>query len=479
VRREYQVLIVERFTALLREAPAKSAAWQRIGILLAAIAVEVMLSAVIPPFQSPDEFDHIKRSAALLSGQVRVTTPRGGNSGLWVDDGLLSYMKVYERLPFRPGARVNVAMIQESELLLWAGSKSFSSAPGVGYYFPLAYLPQAMGLLAGETLGWTIASSYRLARLMVLVSSAAILFMAFTLFPTNFFTLSLLVLPTTLFQMSSASLDAVTTALAILCASLFMRGANRHATFPPWMAVTMGGAVGILTTCRLNMVALILMPLFIYFVRRERLYLLLSIGLVVLSGAWTVVALSTTHAVKNGMEQPVLSITLHYLSHPWQFTKVLWATFSTGTIDEMYMRQFIGTLGWLDTGLPVWFYVMEVATLISALLLSISGGTLKDDVLQRWMLVVASLAGIVLLLALLLVTWTQHPATIVMGIQGRYFLLPVLIFSYALHGNTKLLQTKRVYIAYPLLAISCLTTIYVMTNSLLQRYYVSPAIWLK
>ncbi|MEG0003422.1 MAG: hypothetical protein RR857_16790, partial [Comamonas sp.] len=34
----------------------------------------------------------------------------------------------------------------------------------------------------------------------------------------------------------------------------------------------------------------------------------------------------------------------------------------------------------------------------------------------------------------LLISWTPHPATIVHGIQGRYFIVPFLLLAYALHG---------------------------------------------
>jgi uncharacterized membrane protein len=180
--------------------------------------------------------------------------------------------------------------------------------------------------------------------------------------------------------------------------------------------------------------------------------------------------------VKGGVRLPVLANTWHYLSQPWQFVTILSATFSNAVVTQTYMQQFIGTLGWLEPRLPLWFYVMEIATLAIALLLSISRTTLEDEALARLMLVFASFAGLVLLFALLLVTYTPHPATIVMGVQGRYFLLPLLVLSYSLHGNTRLLRTARAYIAYPALTISGLIALYVMTDALLQKYYVSPAI---
>ncbi len=449
--------------------------WQRVGIVVAVVAVSVTLSAVIPPFQSPDEFDHVKRAAGLLSGQILVSTPPGSYPGLWVDDGLLTYMQAYDRLPFGRTTRVNMAMIYDSERFAWTGSTSFSVAAGVGYYPPFVYLPQAVGLLAGKTFGWTVARSYRLARLMVLLSTLAILFVAFKLFPTNFFTLSLLLLPTTWFQVSSASPDAVTMALAVLCVSLFMKSANRHSAISPWMSVILSTVVVILTTCRMNMGPLILLPLFLYFVRRERLHLYLTIGALALIALWTIAALSTTSVVRGGVQQPFLALTWHYLGHPLEFVKVLWATLSNGPVTQVYKQQFIGTLGWLEPRLPRWFYTMEIATLMIALVMSISRATLQDDIRERLMLVFVSLTGLVLLFALLLVSYTPHPATIVMGVQGRYFLIPLLVLSYSLHGNSRVLPTARAYIAYPAMAGSGLFALYVMTDALLQKYYVSPA----
>jgi hypothetical protein len=67
----------------------------------------------------------------------------------------------------------------------------------------------------------------------------------------------------------------------------------------------------------------------------------------------------------------------------------------------------------------------------------------------------------------------------VTGIQGRYVILPLLVFSCSLSGNAAVLQSRRGYIAYPILATTGIVGLYVMTSALLQKYYVSPAVWVQ
>jgi len=76
-------------------------------IILLIIVILSLFSALIPPFQSPDEFDHIKRAYLLGKGQLILDTPTGQSSGGDVDSGLLKYMKLYRSLPFHSDAKVS------------------------------------------------------------------------------------------------------------------------------------------------------------------------------------------------------------------------------------------------------------------------------------------------------------------------------------------------------------------------------------
>jgi len=215
-----------------------------------------------------------------------------------------------------------------------------------------------------------------------------------------------------------------------------------------------------------------LLPFFLYFVRRDRIHLVLGVGAVVLATGWTAAALLTTRDMRTiGAVQPVLPIALYYLGHPAQFANVLWNTISEPAVIALLWKQFVGILGWLDTLLPGWAYVVAAPVLLTTLALSVSRSTLKEDAAARGALLAVALSAVFLIFALLLFTATRHPAVIVLGVQGRYFVLPLLLASYALQGNARLLETPRRYVGYPVLALWGAAALYVSATSILQRYY--------
>ncbi|MGI9024466.1 MAG: DUF2142 domain-containing protein, partial [Burkholderiaceae bacterium] len=229
-----------------------------------------MLSALIPPFQSPDEFDHIQRAYLLTRGQILLQSPQGRASGGEIDTGLLSYFSEYKNLPFHAQKTLSQEEEHDASSINWSGRRIFRSAAGTGYYFPLAYLPQSIGLGLGESLGLSVGNSYRLARFFVLAFSITALVVAFSIFPVNAFILGLLILPMSVFQFLSASLDAFTTALTCLSVSLFMRGYIGKLNFPMWMSYLLAICIVILSTSRLHLLPFLVFPLLIWFVGGER-----------------------------------------------------------------------------------------------------------------------------------------------------------------------------------------------------------------
>ena len=229
-----------------------SAAWLAVALL----AIGVLFSAIIPPFQSPDEFDHVKRAYLLSQGQFMLTTPPGESSGGMLDFGLASYATAYSVLNFKPERKLSADEVRAASRIEWAGEKGFSPAPGTGYYFPLVYLPQAIGLGTGQLLGWTVERSYYLARLLALASIAAILFVSFSLVSPGPLTLALLVMPMTLFQFASASLDGISTALGILALSAFFRLSIEPAHVSRWLLPCLVLSVALVTACRVHLLPL-------------------------------------------------------------------------------------------------------------------------------------------------------------------------------------------------------------------------------
>ncbi len=151
--------------------------------MLLILSVGLIFSVLIPPFQSPDEMDHIKRAYLLSKGVIILDTQKGTDSGGMIDSGLASYFNAHLPLIGNPVRKWSAEEAEFARNIRWTGSKEFSYAPGAAYYFPVIYAPQALGFMVGEQMGLTNHVSYLLARFLVLVSIAVILIAAFRIYP--------------------------------------------------------------------------------------------------------------------------------------------------------------------------------------------------------------------------------------------------------------------------------------------------------
>ena len=443
----------------------------RAQLIACLIIVGTLLSAIIPPFQSPDEFDHVKRAYLLTRGHVVLVSPPNSSSGGYIDNGLLSYMDAFTHLPFQNRHTVDREDIEKAKQSTWQGTSSFSVAPGTGYYFPLVYLPQAVGLYIGEVLHLSVDLSYRLARLLALSLSLAMIFLAVRIYRTNFLTLALLALPMTVFQMVSATLDGTTTALAILCISLFMRGMDKRLDYPRWMCWLLPLSLLLLVTSRTHLLPMLAMPLVLFLVRRSRLHLLFFAVLSVLSLAWLYVAMRYTIDLRVTRAHTTGYLIGYYLARPGAFLSLIRATLMDGELRLYYQQTFVGILGWLDVRFQAWFYQLSILFCVLMAVLSVQWRTLRQDWQARGCLLGFAALSSLLVFFLLLVTWTVHPATLILGVQGRYFLVPFILVAYALNGQDTGVSTRRKVIALPALYLYLLVVSVVVPQVLVYRYF--------
>lgn len=447
---------------------------RRFLLFITALIIGTIYSALIPPFQSPDEYYHLKRSYSLLNGDLLLETPAGQSSGVSVDSGLLKYMDNHTYISHEKNT-VSKKTDGMNKAIKWSKINVFSPAATTGMYFPVAYFPQATALAIGQQLNLSVDHSYRLARFFVLFFTVSIVFFSFSIFKTNYFSLFLICLPMTLFQMVSTSLDAFSMALAILCISLFMRGANTEYTFPAWMSALLALCILIVILCRSYLGFMIIFPVVISFVRKKYIYLCPFVCVLLFAVSWIVIATKTTHGgVRYTGALSTMEVTLSYLKNPVSLIKILSATFTNHQITSFYNRSFIGNLGWLDASFPPRFYHIANFVLVATACLSVSLKTIKADFISRISLVFVALSSTALIMLALLLTWTPQSATFIEGVQGRYFLIPMILFGYSLNGTKDIMKTKRALPAYSILFVWLSIVAYSMTRLMVERYYLSP-----
>ncbi|HEY4295540.1 MAG TPA: DUF2142 domain-containing protein [Paraburkholderia sp.] len=435
-------------------------------VFFAIVIIGSIFSALIPPMQSPDENDHIKR-AYLLSVLSHTATEPGRSTGGYFDDALQQYQVVmFQALSTKRDARMNDATAKEAASIKWSHVRHYVDMAGAAPYFPLGYLPQAIGLRIGESLNLGVGTSYRLARVVTLVSIATIIAYAFTLFPPNALVICLLALPMTMFQLSSASADDMSFAWTVLAATLFRRGMEREEPFSFWWSVLLMVAPFMIATSRPQLIGILVLAPAVFFMRRDRRALLASIIVAVLALSWVVYGASHTVDLRWPRSVTSKQVVVFYLHHPVQLVEIIWRTVSNPAILSGYYHQFIGILGWLDRPMATITYPVAGVALVVTAALAFSR---RVGPVERALPILVALSAVLLTFVALLMTWTELPAEVIIGIQGRYFTAPAILAAYALSsrqmGDTR--RIARVLVCGLFLAFSVSMT----ASTLLWKYY--------
>jgi len=118
------------------------------------------------------------------------------------------------------------------------------------------------------------------------------------------------------------------------------------------------------------------------------------------------------------------------LQHPGRFLSVLYTTLNHNL--WLYLRSFVGILGWLTIELPVWLVVTYLLALCLSLLSCPTGDGHLLKAWERFLFPGLFLSGALLIGAGLYITWTPVGAHYIEGIQGRYFIpyAPLLFLAF-------------------------------------------------
>ena len=427
------------------------------------------LSTIIPPLKSPDEHDHIERAYHLSKGVLALDAPGGKSSGGYVDTGLLRYLNSYQ--PNQ--VRLTKEDIEEANAIKWSGEQVFEPAPGTGYYFPMIYLPQASALWVGELLDLTIDSAYRMSRAFSFTAAALLLYFAFLLHPPNPLVICFIVMPMTLFQFSSATIDGLATAMAIFVVSSFLKIRHDKPEAVTALVIAMSIAIIILSSSRVHTIPLLFFLIAISIFTRSKLTFILFIISTMFIVGWTAFALSTVNDGRVLLGDTTSNIIRYYAIQPMRFFSLLWQTFYDEHWRNFYFKSFIGILGWLDVEFDGHVYQTFGIVIGVLILASVSVGRLRVLWAERVLIVGVALTSLLIVFFAMLVTWTPHPAEYIMGVQGRYFLIPAILLSYAISDVSGYANRLRAYSAASILLPIFLMSVYWTTELILRRYYVA------
>lgn len=431
--------------------------------------------ALMPPFQVPDEMTHFLRAYQVAEGGW-VSVRQGQLSGGELPSGLWELYQDFSHLPFHPGEKTRLSLAEfraRLEKPFDRSRRQFIHFPNTSNYSALIYLPQAAGILVGNSLGASALTLFYLGRLGNLLAWIGLIYWAIR--SAAFFRCVILVsalLPMSLHQAASLSADALVNGACTLYVVLGLKHSlyrdRRLEAGELALFAVLSLALALMKQAYLPLVLLVwLIPSCRFSSPGSRvLYAgMVSLGALLAFGAWTYVVTQVAVPMRTEAE-PFVQLQ-GIFEQPWSFLALTARTYAANGLG--YLEQYLGQLGWLDVVLP--------RSLIGFLAISLMGTALSDQNPELgipWRLKLCHL-GIALLCLLSLamalwVTWSPPGADLIDGIQGRYFIPFALLLLVPFYNRNIRLRLGPEHLRRIVLATVSLPLCWTMAV-LFKRYY--------
>lgn len=329
-------------------------------------------------------------------------------------------------------------------------------APGSALYPPLIYLPHGVAFSFARTLHLPVLFTYNLTRLLSLLSSACVLFVAFVVYTPGPLEVALLTLPMFLFQLASPTLDGFSVSLSVLAISLFLAIPRAKQVTKYIMFLALLIILLLVVPARLHLWPLLVLPLFRSRSLQRRWSWFISLVPWVAVLIWIMHISSNTVDLRGSSDKSdLLQTALFLLEDPVQISLLLWRTITNREVLVDLGRQFIGVLGWLNLPLePSIAYQLMFSILVLSVLLGLL--LARHEIRQlveadRLLLICLSLVSSLSVFIIMMIYWTPNPsqATVIAGPQGRYFLVPAFMLALAIAPSQGRLQSRiGLFISY-------------------------------
>jgi uncharacterized membrane protein len=355
-------------------------------------------------------------------------------------------------------------------------NKVFERFPNTVVYTPIPYVPQVLAILVGKSFNASPLAQIYFARIANLFFFLGLAYLAIKKTPVHKWAFCLLCLtPTNAFQVASASVDAFTYGICFLTIAYFLYYAFGEPERLEKTDIAKLFALSLLAV--LCKQAYVFLPLlFLLIPRRKfaslRAYLFAFSGLMAACfgslAAWTLAVKPIFLPYRVDIPISPDEQAAFIVGHPFNFLKI--AVTDYVTQSGYYFTTFFGQLVWLD------LYVPTSLTIIIFIVLMMIALMDKDPKIvvpkMDKTIFLAIITGTLLLIsALLYMSWSPIRGDKIEGIQGRYF-IPVAPLFFLLFYNKrvkwKFFERYVDIIVYLAVIVSMLVTL----NSIVKRYYV-------
>lgn len=427
---------------------------------------------VTPPFQAPDEIAHFYRAYQISEGQLRPQKMNDVIGGMLPSSIGKTATVTGIDIFFHPERKLNLAELRKYwSFKLNPEIRSLTGFANSAHYPPTIYLPQALGIcIARQFTDFPILMLY-FGRISNLVIWIFLISYAIRIIPCGKYTIMMLALaPMSIFQAASLSGDVMTNSAGFLYIAFIIKGLHLDGMkFNRWIA-SIYALTFFLWFVKPGYFPLVLLlfavPLKAYATKYARILhrtLLLMLPAIV-QYLWrgTIAEISV---MRRGVDpfQQILNI----LSNNDGIAVSYFHSFIVSIPG--YISSFIGILGWYDIDLSWW---MKLPFLIILVIVSWTGaGDLIK--LARWQKLAflgIGLLNFLLIVTVLLLTWTKLGERNIDGVQGRYFIPFGPLFFLGLQSS---IAEEKQHTWIP--AIAILTVTFSLCYSVIHtffRYYI-------
>lgn len=432
----------------------------------------ILFVFLTPPFQSPDEDSHFKRSYQISKGMLYPTSKNSKLGGYFPKE-MVDYIEDKKELMGDRDRKYTFAeMIDEEHGNMNYDDKVFNSYSTVTF-IPVVYFPPAAGILVSKVCAKIfgmnmVSTSYMLyfARLFSLIFTIAITALAIKITPIRkktFLTVGLV--PMYLFLSSMISYDSVLNASLLLAVAIILNITYKKNSFDKKDFIILG----IIGTILLNIKTIYFLIFLLMFAIPAKKFGtdkdkikkgLLLIGEILLFTL--ILRLPYFFLDNSGAQDPFIGKQIGFiLNNPIDYIVILYRNI----VDQRFFQlsSAVGLFGLLDVYNPTAITFIIYLNLIAIGLSEGITEKAKITRLSKILIIVYAVLAIAAVYSALYVTWTPHifkeiGTASITGVQGRYFIpliLPLLLLLSFNKGKDKKIWSiiKDNYLVVPVIVL--------------------------
>jgi uncharacterized membrane protein len=440
----------------------------------------LLFAAVLPPGQAPDEHKHFLRAYHVSEGHLWPEAMPEGWAGGDLPEGVgrcadaFKYLRhdIHEKV----GAETWRALAADG-----AGpARRPTSFEGTEGNLFVGYLPQAAAMALGRPAGLNPLGLFYAARLANLALAVLLVSLAIRVTPVGKLVFGMVaLLPVTVQQLGSVSPDASTISASFLLTAVLLRAALVGAPAGWGLVARAGGLTAWVTACKFTLAPLALLALAVpRKVLGSRPHYIG--GALVLAAA----VLLPTYAAITGVgpqlpagprdDRPSHTLDAGQQMHAVRDNPLRALGVVGNTVRHLGPSYFdhLFTLGWVDTPIPPLLAYPYAVVLV---FVALAGPSPVVPLRMRAAALAAVVACALVIFLALYVGLTAPGATIIFGVQGRYF-VPFLPLALLLLSNRSRLLRIDPQRLLALAAAASVAEMIVSLGTMVARYY-CPEAW--